>query len=144
MQSIVRAIEGTSHMLPGFWWVACLLCDLLNLIFLICACTSCRMYQIVKLLYSFGIYITYALQFYVAAEILISPAVARVRQRWALLVDLSIRVGLVLLTCESKSKKKKKCLIHAHLIKPHSVYCVCLHVWHPVKTCCGSVLKTLL
>ncbi|KAB5571390.1 hypothetical protein PHYPO_G00224470 [Pangasianodon hypophthalmus] len=60
---------------------------------------DCWMYQIVKLLYSFGIYITYALQFYVPAEILIPPAVARVRPRWALLVDLSIRVGLVLLTC---------------------------------------------
>lgn len=58
-----------------------------------------------KLLYSFGIYITYALQFYVPAEILIPPAVARVRPRWALLVDLSIRVGLVLLTCEPKYKK---------------------------------------
>ncbi|TSK28141.1 Proton-coupled amino acid transporter 1 [Bagarius yarrelli] len=60
---------------------------------------DCWMYQIVKLLYSLGIYITYALQFYVPAEILIPPAVARVRPRLALLVDLGIRVGLVLLTC---------------------------------------------
>ncbi|KAI5607992.1 proton-coupled amino acid transporter 1, partial [Silurus asotus] len=60
---------------------------------------DCWMYQIVKLLYSFGIYITYALQFYVPAEILIPPAVARVRPGLALLVDLSIRMGLVLLTC---------------------------------------------
>ncbi|XP_062856680.1 proton-coupled amino acid transporter 1 [Trichomycterus rosablanca] len=60
---------------------------------------DCWMYQAVKLMYSFGIYITYALQFYVPAEILIPPAVARVNPRWALVVDLSIRVGLVLLTC---------------------------------------------
>ncbi|KAG9272505.1 proton-coupled amino acid transporter 1 [Astyanax mexicanus] len=60
---------------------------------------DCWMYQSVKLLYSFGIYITYALQFYVPAEILIPQAVARVDPRWELLVDLSIRVGLVILTC---------------------------------------------
>lgn len=60
---------------------------------------DCWMYQTVKLLYSFGIYITYALQFYVPAEILIPQAVARVDPRWELLVDLSIRVGLVIFTC---------------------------------------------
>ncbi|XP_026859452.2 proton-coupled amino acid transporter 1 isoform X1 [Electrophorus electricus] len=60
---------------------------------------DCWMYQSVKLLYSFGIYITYALQFYVPAEILIPPAVSRVGARWELPVDLSIRTGLVLFTC---------------------------------------------
>ncbi len=65
------------------------------------ACLFCRLYQTVKLLYSFGIYITYALQFYVSAEILIPPAVARCGPRWALMVDLSIRVALVGLTCKS-------------------------------------------
>ncbi|KAA0709273.1 Proton-coupled amino acid transporter 2 [Triplophysa tibetana] len=59
----------------------------------------CWLYQAVKLLYSFGIYITYALQFYVSAEILIPPAQARCSPRWALVVDLSIRVALVGLTC---------------------------------------------
>uniref|UniRef100_A0A672QBJ5 Solute carrier family 36 member 1 n=1 Tax=Sinocyclocheilus grahami TaxID=75366 RepID=A0A672QBJ5_SINGR len=58
-----------------------------------------QLYQAVKLLYSFGIYITYALQFYVSAEILIPPAVACCGPRWALMVDLSIRVALVGLTC---------------------------------------------
>lgn len=79
------------------------------------------MYQTVKLLYSFGIFITYALQFYVPAEILIPPAVAQVRPRLALLVDLSIRVGLVLLTCKLKYKEHtSKGLAHSHLIKPHN------------------------
>uniref|UniRef100_A0A8C1WLX9 Solute carrier family 36 member 1 n=1 Tax=Cyprinus carpio TaxID=7962 RepID=A0A8C1WLX9_CYPCA len=59
----------------------------------------CWLYQTVKLLYSFGIYITYALQFYVSAEILIPPAVARCGPRWTLMVDLGIRVALVALTC---------------------------------------------
>uniref|UniRef100_A0A672MGL8 Proton-coupled amino acid transporter 1-like n=1 Tax=Sinocyclocheilus grahami TaxID=75366 RepID=A0A672MGL8_SINGR len=54
---------------------------------------------LMSLLYSFGIYITYALQFYVSAEILIPPAVARCGPRWALMVDLGIRVALVGLTC---------------------------------------------
>ncbi|XP_041930403.1 proton-coupled amino acid transporter 1 isoform X1 [Alosa sapidissima] len=60
---------------------------------------NCWMYQIVKLLYCFGIYITYALQFYVPAEILIPHAVSRVSGRLELLVDLSIRVALVTFTC---------------------------------------------
>ncbi|XP_016120367.1 proton-coupled amino acid transporter 1-like, partial [Sinocyclocheilus grahami] len=69
----------------------------------------CWLYQTVKLLYSFGIYITYALQFYVSAEILIPPAVARCGPRWALMVDLGIRVALVGLTCKSLQHNTLKC-----------------------------------
>ncbi|CAB1337641.1 unnamed protein product, partial [Coregonus sp. 'balchen'] len=61
------------------------------------------MYQIVKLLYCFGIYITFALQFYVPAEILIPPVVSRVSERWELPVDLLIRTALVIFTCEYDS-----------------------------------------
>ncbi|KAM4621507.1 proton-coupled amino acid transporter 1 [Polymixia lowei] len=60
---------------------------------------NCWMYQIVKLLYSFGIFITFALQFYVPAEILIPPVVARVSDRWKTAVDLLVRTALVLFTC---------------------------------------------
>uniref|UniRef100_A0AAZ3QZC8 Amino acid transporter transmembrane domain-containing protein n=1 Tax=Oncorhynchus tshawytscha TaxID=74940 RepID=A0AAZ3QZC8_ONCTS len=60
---------------------------------------NCWMYQIVKLLYCFGIYITFALQFYVPAEILIPPVVSRVSERWKLPVDLLIRAALVVFTC---------------------------------------------
>ena len=63
-------------------------------------CCACRMYQIVKLLYCFGILITYALQFYVPAEILIPQVVRRVSGRLELVVDLSIRVALVTFTCK--------------------------------------------
>ena len=61
---------------------------------------SRRMYQIVKLLYCFGIFITFALQFYVPAEILIPLAVARFTERWNLSVDLFIRTALVIFTCK--------------------------------------------
>ncbi|KAK7921893.1 hypothetical protein WMY93_008795 [Mugilogobius chulae] len=57
-------------------------------------------YQAVKLLYCFGIFITFALQFYVPAEILIPPLTARVDQRWKLPVDLLMRTFLVIITCE--------------------------------------------
>ncbi|XP_035290557.1 proton-coupled amino acid transporter 1-like isoform X1 [Anguilla anguilla] len=60
---------------------------------------NCWLYHIVKLLYCFGIYITYALQFYVAAEILIPPVMAHIPQRWQFPADLTIRTSLVILTC---------------------------------------------
>ncbi|KAJ4946359.1 hypothetical protein JOQ06_024026 [Pogonophryne albipinna] len=56
-------------------------------------------YQGVKLLYSFGIFITFALQFYVPAEILIPPVLARVSVRWERPVDMLLRTVLVLFTC---------------------------------------------
>lgn len=61
-----------------------------------------RTYQIVKLLYCFGIFITFALQFYVPAEILIPPAVARVPPRWETTVNLLLRTAMVIFTCEWK------------------------------------------
>uniref|UniRef100_A0A8I6GDY3 Solute carrier family 36 member 2 n=1 Tax=Rattus norvegicus TaxID=10116 RepID=A0A8I6GDY3_RAT len=60
---------------------------------------NCWLYQSVKLLYVVGILCTYALQFYVPAEIIIPLAVSQVSKRWALPVDLSIRLALVCLTC---------------------------------------------
>lgn len=56
-----------------------------------------------KLLYSFGIFITFALQFYVPAEILVPRAVAHVSERWETAVDLLLRTGLVFFTCECES-----------------------------------------
>lgn len=60
---------------------------------------NCWTYQLVKLLYCFGIFITFALQFYVPAEILIPPVVRRVAERWERPVDLLMRTGLVIVTC---------------------------------------------
>ncbi|KAK0148164.1 Proton-coupled amino acid transporter 1 [Merluccius polli] len=61
---------------------------------------NCWMYQIVKLLYSFGIFITFALQFYVPAEILILPMVDRVSgRRLKIALDLFMRAMLVIFTC---------------------------------------------
>lgn len=70
-------------------------CASLGLLLLVC-----RLYQAVKLLFSFGIFFTYAVQFYVPAEIVIPPLVARVSERWGWLVNLLLRVALVGVTCE--------------------------------------------
>ncbi|XP_011840797.1 PREDICTED: proton-coupled amino acid transporter 2, partial [Mandrillus leucophaeus] len=61
---------------------------------------NCWLYQSVKLLYIAGILCTYALQFYVPAEIIIPFAISRVSTRWALPLDLSIRLAMVCLTCD--------------------------------------------
>ncbi|XP_008419066.1 proton-coupled amino acid transporter 1 [Poecilia reticulata] len=60
---------------------------------------NCWTYQAVKLLYCFGIFITFALQFYVPAEILIPQVLARVSERWQKPVDLLLRTLLVIITC---------------------------------------------
>ncbi|XP_003782074.1 proton-coupled amino acid transporter 2 [Otolemur garnettii] len=60
---------------------------------------NCWLYLSVKLLYIIGILCTYALQFYVPAEIIIPFAVSQVPKRWALPLDLFIRFALVCLTC---------------------------------------------
>ncbi|XP_051829667.1 proton-coupled amino acid transporter 1-like [Antechinus flavipes] len=60
---------------------------------------NCWLFQIVKLLYCFGIFITYALQFYVAAEIILPFALSHVPKKWNLMADYSIRTGLVCITC---------------------------------------------
>ncbi|XP_006204677.1 proton-coupled amino acid transporter 2 isoform X5 [Vicugna pacos] len=60
---------------------------------------NCWLYQSVKLLYIIGILCTYSLQFYVPAEIIIPFAISKVSQRWALPLDLSIRLVMACLTC---------------------------------------------
>nr|XP_004666582.2 proton-coupled amino acid transporter 3 [Jaculus jaculus] len=62
---------------------------------------SCWWHQSVKLMYSIGIFFTYALQFQVPAEIIVPLAVSHVSESWALLVDLTVRTALVCLTCFS-------------------------------------------
>ncbi|XP_003266723.1 proton-coupled amino acid transporter 3 isoform X2 [Nomascus leucogenys] len=62
---------------------------------------NCWLYQSVKLMYSIGIFFTYALQFHVPAEIIIPFAISQVSESWAPFVDLSVRSALVCLTCVS-------------------------------------------
>ncbi|XP_055458831.1 proton-coupled amino acid transporter 3 [Psammomys obesus] len=62
---------------------------------------NCWLYQSVKLMYSVGIFFTYALQFHIPAEIIVPFVVSRVSENWALFVDLTVRTALVCLTCFS-------------------------------------------
>lgn len=78
-----------------------------------CSGLSCRLYQSVKLLYVVGILCTYALQFYVPAEIIIPFATSQVSKRWALPLDLSIRLAMVCLTCEYTAEPSVALLLRA-------------------------------
>ncbi|OBS78983.1 hypothetical protein A6R68_18628 [Neotoma lepida] len=56
---------------------------------------NCWLYQSVKLLYSIGIFFTYPLQFYVAAEIILPAVVSRVPEHYQTMVDFGVLAILI-------------------------------------------------
>ncbi|KAM9468901.1 neutral amino acid uniporter 4 [Clarias gariepinus] len=54
---------------------------------------------LVKVLYSFGVFVTFAVQFFVAAEIVVPTVCERVTERWRRHTDLGTRALLTCVTC---------------------------------------------
>ncbi|XP_060799343.1 neutral amino acid uniporter 4 isoform X2 [Neoarius graeffei] len=54
---------------------------------------------LVKVLYSFGVFVTFAVQFFVAAEIVVPAVCERVSERWRRHTDFCTRTFLTCITC---------------------------------------------
>lgn len=73
----------------------------------------CRSNLLVKVLYSFGVFVTFAVQFFVAAEVVVPAVCERVSERWRQHTDRCTRALLTCITCECSA------CTHTHTFRSH-------------------------
>lgn len=99
-----------------------------------------------KVLYSFGVFVTFAVQFFVAAEIVVPAVCERVSERWRRHTDFCTRTFLTCITCEYNTHTPSHTRVSLYLQGPNVQSNVTFLFYEdfPLSSCLLSVINAVL